>query len=68
VGETAVAGAAILAATGVGAVPDVASGVAAMTSIARRLEPDPTVKETYDATFARYRALHPALRGSGIGG
>ena len=68
VGETAVVGAAILAATGVGAAPDLASGVTSMTAIARRLEPDPTVREAYDAAFARYRALYPALRGAGIGG
>ncbi len=68
VGETAVLGAAILAAAGVGAVPDLATGVAAMTGVARRLDPDPAVAERYDAAFARYRALHPALRAAGIGG
>jgi len=68
VGETAVLGAAILAATGVGAVPDLAAGVASLTGIARTLEPDPTVRETYDGAFLRYRALHPALRGAGFGG
>ena len=68
VGETAVLGAAILAAAGIGAVPDLASGVASMTGIARRLEPDPTVRDVYDNGFARYRALYPALRGAGLGG
>jgi xylulokinase len=67
VGETAVAGAAILAAAGVGAVPDLASGVTSMTATARRLEPDPSVRAVYAAGFARYRALHPALRDAGIG-
>lgn len=67
-GETAVLGAAILAAAGVGAVTDLAAGVANLTGTARTLEPDPTVRETYDAAFTRYRALHPALRGAGIGG
>ncbi len=67
VGETAVVGAAILAATGVGAVPDLASGVAAMTGSARRIQPDPSVRGVYDAGFARYRALHPALAAAGFG-
>jgi len=62
VGETAVVGAAILAAAGVGAVPDLASGVAAMTGTARRLEPDPSVQGVYDAAFERYLALHTAQR------
>ena len=64
VGETAVVGAAILAAAGVGAVPDLASGVAAMTGTARRLEPDPSVQGVYDAAFERYLALHTAQRGA----
>ncbi|MFN8630146.1 MAG: FGGY-family carbohydrate kinase [Chloroflexota bacterium] len=68
VGETAVLGAAILAAAGAGAVPDLATAVAAMTGTARRLEPDPATREAYDAGFARYRALYPALRSAGIGG
>jgi xylulokinase len=68
VGETAVVGAAILAAAGVGAVPELAAAVATMTGTARRLEPDPATREVYDAGFARYRALHPALKAAGIGG
>ncbi len=68
VGETAVVGAAILAAAGAGAVPSLAAGVASMAGAARRLEPDPATHECYDAGFARYRALHPALRSAGIGG
>ena len=67
VGETAVVGAAILAAAGVGAVPDLAAGVAAMTGIARRIEPDPRARTVYDSAFATYLALHPALREAGIG-
>lgn len=66
VGETAVVGAAILAAAGVGAVPDLAAGVAAMTGIARRIEPDPATLGVYYAGFERYRSLHPALRRAGI--
>lgn len=64
VGETAVVGAAILAAAGVGAAADLATAVAAMTGAARRIEPDPIVRSRYDAAYARYRALYPALRGA----
>jgi len=62
VGETAVMGAAILAAVGVGAVPSLAAAVTAMTSVARRLEPDPATHARYDEAFAVYRGLYPALR------
>ena len=68
VGETAVVGAAVLAATGSGAMPDLASAVAAMTGSARRLPPDPEARAVYDAGYVRYRALYPALRAAGIGG
>jgi xylulokinase len=65
VGDTAALGAAILAAAGVGAVASLEAGVAAMTSVARRLEPDPRTRGTYDAAFAVYRQLYPALRSAG---
>jgi xylulokinase len=68
VGETAVVGAAILAAAGAGAMPDLATGVASMTGVARRIEPDPSVGEVYEEAFARYRALYPALRAIESGG
>ncbi len=68
VGETAVVGAAILAAAGVGAVPGLAAGVASMAGVARLLQPDPAVRAVYAAGFAQYRALYPALQGAGIGG
>jgi xylulokinase len=61
-GETAVLGAAILAAVGVGAFGSLEEGVAAMTSVARRLEPDPVAHARYDELFGVYRALYPALR------
>lgn len=64
VGDTAVLGAAILAGVGVGAVPDLASGVAAMTSVARRIEPDRGNRARYDDMFAIYRDLYPALKPS----
>ena len=62
IGETAVLGAAILAAAGSGAVPDLEAGVATMTSTARRLDPDPAVHARYDELFAVYRDLYPALK------
>ena len=73
VGETAVMGAAILAAVGVGAFASLEAGVAAMTSVARRLEPGQAARGAYDDAFATYKALYPALRpvfdvGVGLGG
>jgi xylulokinase len=62
VGDTAVVGAAILAAAGVGAVGGLEVGVASMTAVSRTLEPDPAATARYDATFAVYRDLYPALR------
>ena len=61
IGDTAVLGAAILAAAGVGAVADLETGVASMTSVARRLEPDAALRGRYRELFASYRALYPAL-------
>ena len=62
IGETAVLGAAILAASGTGVVPDLEAGVAAMTSTARRLDPDLAARARYDELFAVYRDLYPALK------
>ena len=62
VAETAVLGAAIIAAAGVGATPSLEAGVASMAATARRLEPDPATRATYDEAFGLYRALYPALR------
>ena len=59
--EAAIVGSAILAATGTGAHADLPTAIAAMTSIERRVEPDPSRTEVYDRAFAAYRALHPAL-------
>jgi len=60
--ETAVLGSAIVAATGIGAHPDLPSAIAAMSRIDRILEPDPTCRERYDEVYATYTALHPAIR------
>ena len=62
IADTAALGAAIVAAAGVGAVPSLEAGVAAMTSVVRRLEPDPVTRGRLDASYAAYRALYPALR------
>ena len=61
VAETAVLGAAIAAAGGIEAYPDLASATRAMVTIDRRLAPDPANRATYDDAFARYVALYPAL-------
>ena len=59
--ETAVAGAAIVGATAVGAWPDLPAAIRGMTRVARRLEPNPANRARYDATFTAYRRLHPAI-------
>ena len=61
VAETAVMGAAIAAAGGIDAYPDLASATRAMVTIDRRLAPDPANRAVYDAAFARYVRLYPAL-------
>ena len=60
-GESAVLGAAILAAAGVGAVPSLEAGVMAMTSVATRIEPDAEAHARYDALYSVYRDLWPAI-------
>ncbi len=59
--ETTVVGAAILAAVGVGVHPELPAAIRAMTSIERRLEPNPAFRETYDRLYEAYVALHPAI-------
>ena len=59
--ETAVAGSAMVAATAVGAWPDLPAAIHGMTRIVRRLEPDPATAAVYDATYEAYRRLHPAI-------
>jgi xylulokinase len=59
--ETAVAGSAILAATGVGAWPDLPAAIRGMTRSSRRLDPNPANRARYDATYDAYRRLHPAI-------
>jgi xylulokinase len=59
--ETAVAGSAILAATGVGAWPDLPAAIRGMVRSSRQLAPNPANRERYDATYLAYRRLHPAI-------
>jgi xylulokinase len=59
--ETAVLGAAILGATGIGAYPDVASAIHGMTHVSRRLEPRAELRDLYDTAYDAYTRLHPAI-------
>jgi xylulokinase len=61
VAETAVLGAAIAAANGIDAYPDLAAATRAMVAIDRRLVPDPANRAVYDAAFDTYVQLYPAL-------
>ncbi len=60
VSETASLGAAILAALGIRAFADVPAAMDAMCTVAERLTPDPTLRDTYDELFEIYRELYPA--------
>jgi xylulokinase len=60
--EAVALGAAILAALGIGAYPDLPTAVATMVSIERRFEPDPERVERYARVFEIYQSLYPALR------
>jgi len=59
--ETAVVGSAVLAATGIGAYPDVPAAIRGMTRVERHLDPRPEHRERYDATYTAYTRLHPAI-------
>lgn len=59
--ETATVGAAIVAAAGVGAHPDLPAAIRAMTAIDRRFAPDPERRRLYDRVFEAYVALYPAI-------
>lgn len=60
--ETAMVGSAIAAGTAIGAFPDFAAGCRTMVRIVERYPPDPAHRATYDATYATYVELYPALR------
>jgi xylulokinase len=59
--ETAAVGAAILAAVGARAHPDLASAIEAMTSIESRFAPDRATTPVYDRVFEEYVRLYPAI-------
>ena len=59
--ETAVLGAAIIGATAVGWHADVRAAIGAMVRIDHRLEPDPAPAARYDALYAAYTGLWPAI-------
>ena len=59
--EASLVGAAILAAVGTGAHPDLRTGLAAMTREAERIVPDPAEVAIYDRAFAVYEELHARL-------
>jgi xylulokinase len=59
--ETAAMGAAIVAAVGVGAHPDLSSAIQAMTAIDRTFQPDPDRAAVYDLVFEAYVELWPAI-------
>jgi sugar (pentulose or hexulose) kinase len=60
--ETATVGAAIVAAVGVGAHPDLPAAIRSMTSIDRRFEPDAERAAVYDDVFEAYLGLYPAIQ------
>ncbi len=59
--EASSLGAGMLAAVGAGIHPDVPAAAAAMSSGGRRFEPDAEAGRAYDAVYARYRAVYPAV-------
>jgi xylulokinase len=55
-------GAALLAGVAVGSFGDLHEAVGACVRTSRRIEPEPSWREEYEAGYARFRALYPALR------
>jgi xylulokinase len=60
--EGAAYGAALLAGVAAGVFPDVNEAVEASVGIRDRVEPNAEWNEAYDAGYARYRSLYPALK------
>jgi xylulokinase len=61
VAEASVAGAAILAAVGVGVAADERSAIDALVRVAERLAPDPSARAVYDRLAPAYEDLHARL-------
>ena len=61
VAEASVAGAAILAATGIGVVADERAGIDAMVRVAERLAPRPAATALYERLAREYEELHERL-------
>jgi xylulokinase len=55
-------GAALLAGVAAGSFDDVHEAVEACVRTSGRIEPEPSWREAYEAGYARFRALYPALR------
>jgi xylulokinase len=60
--EGAAYGAALLGGVAAGVFTDVHEAVAACVRVRERLEPNDAWRDAYEAGYARYRALYPALR------
>ena len=61
--EAACLGAAMLAAVGVGAYPDLKAAAKAAVQFDRRVEPNPHLQKAYQGRYAVYRRLYPELIG-----
>jgi xylulokinase len=59
--ETAMLGAAVLAARAIGAYRDLPEAIGAMVRVDRRLEPRPELRATYDLLYEAYVSLYPSL-------
>ena len=60
--DASVLGAAMIAAVGADAHPDLSTAITAMRADRARFEPRPETRATYDSLFEVYRSLYPALR------
>ena len=60
--EATALGTGILAAVGAGLHPDILTAVEAMTTVRERYEPNAETAGIYDALFATYRQIYPALK------
>jgi xylulokinase len=59
--EASVAGAAILAAVGIGLAADARAGIEALVAVAERLAPEPAARAVYDRLAPEYEDLHARL-------